>query len=482
MLVALACLYLASTASANQRVFWANYSASKISSAPPIEQGSGADIPIGPPYVNNPYGLAIDAAAGKVYWLNTGDGGSIGYANLNGSAPGFLNTAGASFANSAGLAIDPVAGRLYWGNPGGAGSIGYANLNGSGGGLLNTAGATTEPNGLTIDPANGRIYWSNYEGAGAGKISYANLNGSGGGVDLNTTGAPVDGPEGVAIDSTTGRIYWANWNGGSFGYASINGGGGGEAHLNLAVQKPIGVAIDPLYKTLYWADEGFDAIQVGNLAGCCTIPLATSGATQSGVAFPVILESPRNSEMPTVQGQHKPGSTLSCSQGKWWGDAIESFLYRAPQSFSYQWFRNGKPIAGATAPSVVASKVGAYSCGVTAINFTGSDAEVSPIDFSVNATVSFRKVTFNRRKGTAILRVALTGTGRLDLYGNGVTNAQRKKAKGTTKLIVRASGRARIKLAATGRAKVKARISYTPEGGKAITRFKKIVLKKKLKP
>jgi len=203
------------------------------------------------------------------------------------------------------------------------------------------------------------------------------------------------------------------------------------------------------------------------------VPLATSGATQSGVAFPVILESPRNSEMPTVTGKHLPGETLTCSQGKWWADSIESFLYRAPQSFSYQWFRNGKPVAGATTPSVVASKVGAYSCGVTAANFAGSNAEVSPIDFSVNATVSFRKVTYNRKKGTATLRMAVTGSGRLDLFGTGVANALKKHATGTAKLIVRTSGKARIRLATTGKAKVKARISYTPEGGKAIKRFRR---------
>jgi predicted phage tail protein len=162
-------------------------------------------------------------------------------------------------------------------------------------------------------------------------------------------------------------------------------------------------------------------------------------------------------------------------------DRVESALSLAPQSFSYQWFRNGKAEVGATSSTFTASKVGAYACTVTAVNFAGSDSAVSAIDFSVNATVGFKKVTYNRRKGTATLRVAVTGAGRLDLYGTGVTNAQRKRATGTAKLIVRTSGKARIKLAKTGRAKVKARISYTPEGGTAIKRFKSIVLKKKLR-
>jgi hypothetical protein len=476
--VALLCLLPAASASARLMVFWSNLNANKISYEPLTEEGSGADLPIASPYVDQPYGTAIDAAAGKVYWLNRGSGGSIGYANLNGNGGGLLNTAGASFNDPAGLAIDPAAGKVYWGNSEtGHESIGYTNLNGSGGSLLKPSGATLEPNGIAVDPAAGRIYWSNFA---SDKVSYANLDGSGA-HDLDTTGAPVDGPKGVAVDPSKGRVYWANNEGESFGYASVNGGGGGEPQLNLAVPKPIGVAIDPLSQVLYWGSEGAERIEVGNLAGCCTVPLSTAGAMQGSPSFPAILRSPMMVQFPSVQGTHKPGSTLSCPPGQWAGDEVESFYYRAPQSFSYQWFRNGKPITGATGSTVVANKVGTYSCGVTATNFAGSASETSPVDFAVNATVGFKKVAFNRKKGTATLRVAVTGAGRLDLYGKGVANVTRKKATGTTKLIVRSSGKAKIELANSGRAKVRATISYTPEGGKAIKRRETVVLKKKLR-
>jgi hypothetical protein len=475
-LAMLACLAMATSASARIVVFWSNLGASKISAAPLIEEGNGADVPIASPYVDEPYGTAIDAAAGRLYWLNRGSGGSIGYANLDGSGAGLLNTTGASFDNPVGLTIDPTGGRIYWGNPEtGQESIGYANLNGSGGGLLKPLGASLEPTGLAVDPAADRLYWGNFK---ADKISYANLDGTNA-HDLDTGSAPINGPEGVAVDASKGRVYWANFAGNSIGYASVNGGSGGEANLNLAVSQPIGVAIDPLSQVLYWGSEGFEKIQVGNLAGCCTTPLSIGSASQSIPSYPAILRSPLMAQFPSVQGQHKPGSTLSCSPGQWAGDQVESFYYRAPQSFSYQWLSNLQPIPGATAATYTATKVGTYACQVTATNFAGGDTEQSPIAFSVNATVNFKKVSFNRKKGTATLRLALTGTGRLDLYGTGVANAQRKKAAGTAKLVVRASGRAKIKLANTGKAKVKARVSYTPEGGKASKRFKKIVLKKK---
>ncbi len=473
--VGLLYLALASAANAAQTVFWGSFNPSKISHAP-IGDGKGVDIPIPPAFVDGPYGTAIDSAAGRVYWANY-SGNSIGYANFDGSGAGLLNTSGATVNAPAGLAIDPVGGRIYWANANGN-SIAYAALNGSGGGNVNTTGATVdEPFGVAIDPASGRLYWASAKGDA---ISYANLNGSGGGADLDTSGAPVNAPDGLAIDATTGRVYWANYRGESIGYASVSGGNGGQVETHSTLDTPAGLAIDPGLQTIFWGDEGLDQISAAGLQGGTPVQPATSGATLETANFPVLLESPRNLDKPTIQGQHKPGATLTCTQGTWRGDLVESFLYRAPQSFSYQWFRNGKPVAGATVATTVANKVGAYTCDVTATNFAGSDAWTSPLEFSVNATVAFKKTTFNRKKGTATLRVAVTGAGRLDAYGKGVANTSRKRVSGTAKIVVRAGGKALIKLRNTGKAKVKATIAYTPEGGKAIKRRKTVVLKKKL--
>lgn len=467
------CICLASTAGARTLVFWSNTSANKISYAPLLEEGAGADLPIDAAYVRSPYGTAIDATAGRVYWLNRGDGGSIGYANLDGSGGGFLNTAGADFANPAGLAIDPIGGRIYWGNPeSGHESIGYANLNGSGGGTIHVSGASFEPNGLTIDPAAGRIYWSNFSDDA---IAYANLDGSGG-HDLDAAGALIDGPEGVAIDAYTGRVYWANWEGDSIGYAGVNGGGGGGGTFNDVVSKPIGIAIRG--SAFYWADEGSDRVKAGNFGGCCVVGLETGAATQSGVAFPVVLESPRLNAIVKVEGAHDPGSVLGCSAPPWEGDQIESFLYRAPQSISYQWLRNRQPIPGATGTTVTAAKVGSYTCQITARNFAGENVEGNPNGFAIRASLKLRRVAYNRRRGTASLHLAVTGAGRLDLFGKGVANVSRKHVSGTVKVVVRASGKSRIKLKTSGRAKVKPTVSFTPEGGKAIKHRWAVALKK----
>lgn len=466
-------LCLASTASARRLVFWSNSIANKISYAPVIEGGKGADLPIAQSYVDDPFGTAIDSAAGRVYWLNRGNGGSIGFANLDGSGAGLLNTSGASFAEPSGLAVDPVAGKIYWGNSeSGNGSIGFANLNGSGGGLLKPVGATTEPNALTVDPANGRIYWSNFT---ADKIAYAKLDGSSA-QDLGTSGATIDGPEGVAIASRTGKVYWANREGSSIGFAGIDGGGGGTAYLNQFVSKPIGLATDS--EAVYWASSGSERVEAGNFAACCAVPLETAGATQSGVAFPVILESPRLNAIVKIEGGHDPGSVLSCSTPPWEGDQIESFLYRAPQSISYQWLRNRQPIPGATGTTVTAGKVGSYTCQITALNFAGDNIEGNPNGFAIRASLKLKQVAYNRHKGIATLRLAVTGSGRLDLFGKGVANVSKKHVSGTVKVVVRASGKSRIALKASGRARVKPTISYTPEGGKAIKHKWAVALKK----
>lgn len=473
---ALVCASLVTpTAQAEDRTYWVNFGASKISYSPLLE-GSGADVPISAATVNGPWGLAIDAAAGRAYWANESND-TIGYSNLDGSAAGLLNTTGATVDTPSGLAIDPSAGRVYWANFD-ADKISYANLDGSGGGDLNTTGATVEgPSSVVVYPASNRVYWTNYT---ANKISFANVDGSGG-ADLDTGSAPLGGPEGAAIDATTGRIYWTNIDAETIGYAALNGAGGGQFDMGgLIVGKPVGIAIEPGSR-IYWGNTTTNLVEstsLGFAGGGWNIQGA--GATHDGVAFPVLLQTPRMSQFPVIQGLHKPGTTLSCSSGKWEADLVESFLYRAPQSFSYQWFRNRKPIAGATAPTLVAEKVGKYNCEVTASNAAGTDTEPS-LEIAVNATLRLGKTTFNRRKGTATVSVTVTGAGRLATKGKGVTKAQRKRISGKAKIVIRAGGKAKVRLHETGKARVKATIAYTPEGGKAIKRQKTVVLKKTLR-
>jgi hypothetical protein len=115
---------------------------------------------------------------------------------------------------------------------------------------------------------------------------------------------------------------------------------------------------------------------------------------------------------PTISGSGEPGSTLTCSQGTWSG---------SPTRFTYQWYRDGTPIAGATSSTytVQTSDEGlTITCAVSAANAKGSAA----------ATSSSRiAVAVKTRKGCPAATGSLSGT-RLGLVRLGMTRAAARHA------------------------------------------------------
>ena len=283
-----------------------------------------------------------------------------------------------------GVAIDPAERRIYWANyqgGSGTGSISWANLNGSGGGNLSTEGATLDgPVAVVVDPSAGRIYWANDDNnSGGGGISWANLNGSGGGDLSIPSGAHVYSPYGVAIDGATNTIYWANLDG-VISYASLDGATGGTLSTTGAgtLNVPEGLAIDPAGGKLYWGNYGAGAASIAyaNLNGSGGGPFDTTGATNNGDSYPSLLKAPQPEGMPTITASGS-SAALSCSQGSWAADQVESFLYQAPHTYSYQWNLSGNPITGANSASYSPSSSGDYSCTVTGANQAGSAQETS---------------------------------------------------------------------------------------------------------
>jgi len=104
-----------------------------------------------------PFGVALDPGAGKIYWLqlevSKGKGArdAIRRASLNGSGVQTLvERTSAGFEG--GIAIDPAAGKLYW-SEAEARDIGVANLDGSQARTLFSTGLDI-PEGLAIETAN----------------------------------------------------------------------------------------------------------------------------------------------------------------------------------------------------------------------------------------------------------------------------------------------------------------------------------------
>jgi hypothetical protein len=359
------------TVAARERVYWTNDNAISYIN---LDGSGGGNVTTTTP-VYQPQGVALDPAAGKVYWASYGTD-RISYANLDGSGGGDLVTTPATVYEPEGLALDPAGGKIYWAITG-ANKISFANLNGSGGGdLVTTDAIVYKPQGVALDPTAGKIYWTNSDNY----ISYANLNGTGGG-ELATGGATVYDAEGLALDPAAGKIYWANTAAHSISFANLNGTGGGDlTTTGDTTSTQVGVALDPAAGKIYWASAtngpivGAGKISFAKLddsgGGYLTVPYNTN-------QFPALLKPPAAAGAPVVTGGSALGSVLSCSQGTWAPDLVGSFLYRAPHSFAYRWSVNGAAISGASASTYTASEPGDYRCRVTASNPAGGTSQTS---------------------------------------------------------------------------------------------------------
>lgn len=375
VLAATACLAAPGAASAADSVYWSNYLGATVSRAA-LDGSGGVDVPIPGASLVFPTGIAIDPAAGRIYVADRGTN-EIRFAKLDGTEGGTIFTGAATVSDPYGLAVDPAAGRLYWANSE-VDAISWARLDGGGGADLPTGTASlNDPRGLTIDPAAGRVYWANFVG---GTISWTSLDGSGASGELDTTGAIVEQPIGLAIDKAAGRILWTNSEApqGIF-YADLGGAGGGELGTDGAtLDTPAGLALDPDAGHAFWANGVPDTISRANLDGSGGGgELNLAGATSDSPLYLALLRAPGGTAIPEISGAKQIEKPLFCSEGEWAADLLGSFLYRAPQSLSYGWLRNGEEIEGATRSNYRPTKPGAYNCRVTAGNAAGSNTQTS---------------------------------------------------------------------------------------------------------
>jgi len=181
----------------HRRIYWveSRYVGARILSASPDWSGVQVVVPGGSSF----RGIAVDAAAGKLYWTSSNlvEGAKIRRANLDGSSVQVLVDLGTAGSNPRGIALDPAGGKMYWADLG-LGQVQRANLDGS---APETIATGVSPFGIALDPAAGRVYWSNLF---QGSITYCALTG----------GTPVKwkvglrNPTAIALDVPGAMLYW----------------------------------------------------------------------------------------------------------------------------------------------------------------------------------------------------------------------------------------------------------------------------------
>jgi DNA-binding beta-propeller fold protein YncE len=175
-----------------------------------------------------------------------------------------------------GIAIDVAAGHIYWTNMGGPaandGSIERADLDGKNRKTIVRQGGTFTPKQLQLEKQGGKLYWCDREGM---RLMRANLDGSNIETLVDTSqGDPRPGPDqtkwcvGVAIDVDAGKVYWTQKGPDNAGKGRIFRAGieipTGQTASNRAdievlydgLPEPIDLELDPNNCVMYWTDRG----------------------------------------------------------------------------------------------------------------------------------------------------------------------------------------------------------------------------------
>jgi DNA-binding beta-propeller fold protein YncE len=167
--------------------------------------GTGAEILLD--QINGTYqGLSLDVNAGKMYWvLDDVTNPRIVRANLDGTGP--QDTSAVGLDDPFGIAVDPLAGKVYFTERGSGGnntSISRANLDGTSVESL-AAQLFDDYLGIGLDYTNGKVIWA-VENQFGDRILGKNLDGSGVESFLSTGN---NNPVGIAIDQIGSRLYWS---------------------------------------------------------------------------------------------------------------------------------------------------------------------------------------------------------------------------------------------------------------------------------
>ena len=259
-----------------------------------------------------PDGIAVDLAAGHIFWTGMGnpstDDGFIRRSNLDGSNVMTLVPAGGTYTPKQ-MRVDPASNKMYWSDREGM-RVMRANMDGSGVEALVTTGTTATDRmdlsrwcvGMAIDTAGGWFYWSQKGGdnAGVGSIRRAHIQMPSGQTSTNRTDIEIlfsglPEPIDLDLDLEAGMIYWADRGDDTISRAPIAIPAGSTAAnrkdrqiIVRQVPEAIGVALDKRRGRLYYTG-GTGELGRANLDGSNQAEITVSGGAFTGI---VVVDLP----------------------------------------------------------------------------------------------------------------------------------------------------------------------------------------------
>ena len=197
-----------------------------------------------------------------------------------------------------GIAVDVAAGHIYWTNMGvpplNDGSIERADLDGANRKVIVPPGSTHTPKQLHLDKANGKLYWGDREGM---RVMRANLDGSQVETLVERGRSDKDMSDqmrwcvGITVDPKLKKFYWTQ-------KGPDNAGVGRIFRANIDIPKgespakrsdievlfdqlpePIDLELDVANRILYWTDRG-DPPR-GNTVNRAPVDKKAASATES---------------------------------------------------------------------------------------------------------------------------------------------------------------------------------------------------------
>jgi hypothetical protein len=212
------------------------------------------------------------ATVGRLFLLELSDDRIVSL-NSDGSDRKVIVT-GCRFPD--GIAVDVAAGHIYWTNMGvpkvNDGSVERADLDGRNRMTIVPQGGTFTPKQIQLEKKSRKLYWCDREGM---RVMRANLDGSNIETVVDTSqGDPRPGPDasrwcvGVAIDVDGGKVYWTQKGPDNAGKGRICRAGievpTGQTASNRAdievlydgLPEPIDLDLDLNNRVMYWTDRG----------------------------------------------------------------------------------------------------------------------------------------------------------------------------------------------------------------------------------